>query len=405
MSLLATISGLLESKQQSDIPVSAEILTVVEELKKHLAEQKKQKDELNTSSNKSLDDLSSELLELQRSVTYVLSGLRRQAVQSSHMSDEVLKLERNSSLVQRTLDATYDFTKSTPELSEYFKTCISSFSSRVQAYKQEVRAIEDLLSSQAKASLTPKELAEVLRKLDDQFMALAAQLYSINEELSSAKAQFLRQHRDLGGKKPFLESASSAAKAPFDALLFDSEKRDGQTPYGPSPFATTMSIITGVTTVVPSVVGAPTTNFSLSSGNLQPTAPLATTATTGGFSFSTFKPTPPAATAFTLGGTTQTTSATTGGFGLGGFGAVSTSATASKGFGFGLGATNATGFGVTSTAPSLGFGVTSTTPSVGFGATSTTPSTNFGFGAPASTTGATLFGSSPAAKPGLFTIK
>ncbi|VDD81198.1 unnamed protein product [Mesocestoides corti] len=290
MSLLATISGLL----------------------KHLAEQKKQKDELNTSSNKSLDDLSSELLELQRSVTYVLSGLRRQAVQSSHMSDEVLK---------------------------------------------------------------------------------------------SAKAQFLRQHRDLGGKKPFLESASSAAKAPFDALLFDSEKRDGQTPYGPSPFATTMSIITGVTTVVPSVVGAPTTNFSLSSGNLQPTAPLATTATTGGFSFSTFKPTPPAATAFTLGGTTQTTSATTGGFGLGGFGAVSTSATASKGFGFGLGATNATGFGVTSTAPSLGFGVTSTTPSVGFGATSTTPSTNFGFGAPASTTGATLFGSSPAAKPGLFTIK
>ena len=54
----------------------------------------------------------------------------------------------------------------------------------MQAYKQEVQAIEDSLSSRAKSNLTPKELADVLRKLDDQFMSLAAQLYSLNEELS-----------------------------------------------------------------------------------------------------------------------------------------------------------------------------------------------------------------------------
>ena len=66
----------------------------------------------------------------------------------------------------------------------YFKNCISSFGNRVQTYKQEVQAIEDSLSSRAKSNLTPKELADVLRKLDDQFMFLAAQLYSLNEELS-----------------------------------------------------------------------------------------------------------------------------------------------------------------------------------------------------------------------------
>lgn len=93
-----------ESKQQSDTPVPPEILTVVESLKydllyyasnpsrKHMAEQKKIRDEFNVSSVKPLEDLTTELHELQRSVTTVLSGLRRQSVQTLHMSDEVLKV-------------------------------------------------------------------------------------------------------------------------------------------------------------------------------------------------------------------------------------------------------------------------------------------------------------------------
>ena len=86
--------------------------------RKHLAEQKRLRDEIANTSNKPLDDLSAELSELQSSVTCIVSGLRRQSVQSSHMSDEVLKLERNSGIVQRALDMSYDFSHTTPELTE-----------------------------------------------------------------------------------------------------------------------------------------------------------------------------------------------------------------------------------------------------------------------------------------------
>lgn len=153
-------------------------------IRKHLAGQKRLRDEVANTSNKPLDDLYLELQELQRSVTCILSGLRRQSVKLSHLSDEILKLERNTSIVQRSLDMSSDFTQNSPEISDFFKNCISSFSNRVHTYKQEVLAIENSMSSQTKTNLTPKELSDVLRKLDDTFMSLAAQLYSLNEELS-----------------------------------------------------------------------------------------------------------------------------------------------------------------------------------------------------------------------------
>lgn len=189
-------SSFRDSKQQKDTQVPPEILAVVEELKydlnyclffkirKYLAEQKKIRDEVANTSNRPLDDLSAELQELQRSVTCNLSGLRRQNVKSSHLSEEVLKLERNTGIIQRSLDMSSDFAQNSPEINEYFKNCISSFSNRVQTYKQEVQAIENSLSSRAKSNLTPKELSDILQKLDDTFMSLAAQLYSLNEELS-----------------------------------------------------------------------------------------------------------------------------------------------------------------------------------------------------------------------------
>ncbi|VDN11706.1 unnamed protein product [Dibothriocephalus latus] len=149
-----------------------------------MAEQKKIRDEFNNAPIKTLDTLKSELAELQSAVLSVSSGSRKQSVQTAHLNEEALKLERTFAMVQKTSDLAYDSVQNSPALTQYFNKCITSFGDRVQRYKQEVQAIEELLSSRARASLTPKELAEVLRKLDEQFIALAAQLYTAKEDVN-----------------------------------------------------------------------------------------------------------------------------------------------------------------------------------------------------------------------------
>ncbi|KAH9287405.1 Nucleoporin p58/p45 [Echinococcus granulosus] len=387
MSLSATFTGLLDSKAQKDTQVSPEILKLVEDLKKYFADQRRQRDEIINISNKSFDDLLSELSELQRSVTCILSELRRQSVKSSHMSDEVLKLERNSSIIQQSLDMTCDFAQNTSELTEYFKNCISSFGHRVQTYKQQVEAIEGSLSSHAKASLTPKELADVLRTLDDQFMSLAAQLYTLNEELSLSKTQLLRQRRNPDVKTAFFDSPSTNnSMSPFDKFLFDSERTSVATPYGPPPFTTTVSLAS------PSGVTA-TTGLPLATGSaLQP--PTTTTTTASSF-FSALKPVATSG-PFTFGSAAPpTTTTSTSGFTLGAFGSAPTATTTpATGFSFGL-PTASTGTSGTG----FGFGAAS---AAALPATATTTAGSFGFGA---TTGGSIFGSPAVTRPSLFAAK
>ncbi|VDL60631.1 unnamed protein product [Hymenolepis diminuta] len=390
MALLAS----LDSKQQKDTQVPPEILAVVEELKKYLAEQKKIRDEVANTSNKPLDDLSAELQELQRSVTCNLSGLRRQNVKSSHLSEEILKLERNAGIIQRSLDVSSDFAQISPEINEYFKNCISSFSNRVQTYKHEVQAIENSLSSRAKPYLTPKELSDILQKLDDTFMSLAAQLYSLNEELSES----IRQYQSLDSSK-MIDSSTGAFSSPFDKILFESEKKSANTPYGPSPFSSVMA------TISPQVATATSGLPSFGGVSQQPA-----TSTTTSASLSALKPTS-GASPFSFGGATVTSAPSSTGFSLGGLGAkTSTTAPSSTGFSFtlstpaasaGTTATNSTGFGFGTASPQsntgFGFGTPASTAT-----TTTTTSTGFGFGT--GNTGGSIFGS-PAAKPSLFGSK
>ncbi|VDO05987.1 unnamed protein product [Rodentolepis nana] len=399
MALLASLSNILDSKQQKDTQVPPEILAVVEELKKYLAEQKKIRDEVAKTSNKQLDDLSTELQELQRSVTCTLSGLRRQNVKSSHLSEEILQLERNTGIIQRSLDMSSDFAQNSPEINEYFKNCISSFSNRVQTYKQEVLAIENSLSSRAKSNLTPKELSDILRKLDDTFMALAAQLYSLNEQLSVPKAQILRQYQSLDSGK-IIASSTAASMSVFDEILFESEKKSANTPYGPSPFSTG-TVTTGAQ--------AATATSGLPSLGLVAQQPSTVTTTTSAsaFSLSALKPSS-GASSFSLGGTTTASALSSTGFSLGGFGAKTSTSTSSTAFSFGSN-TLAASPGTTTT-NSIGFGLSSAPAqsSTGFGfgtssiATTTTASTGFGFGT--GNTGGSIFGS-PATKPSLFGSK
>nr|CDS28776.1 nucleoporin p58:p45 [Hymenolepis microstoma] len=398
MALLASLSNILDSKQQKDTQVPPEILTVVEELKKYLAEQKKIRDEVAKTSNKQLDDLSTELQELQRSVTCNLSGLRRQNVKSSHLSEEILQLERNTGIIQRSLDMSSDFAQNSPEINEYFKNCISSFSNRVQTYKQEVLAIENSLSSRAKSNLTPKELSDILRKLDDTFMSLAAQLYSLNEQLSVPKAHILRQYQSLDSGQ-IIESSTAASMSLFDEILFESEKKSANTPYGPSPFSS-VTVTTGAQ--------AATATSGLPSLGLVTQQPSTVTTSSSAFSLSALKPSS-GASSFSLGGTTTASALSSTGFSLGGLGAKASTSTPSTAFSFGSNTltassgtttTNSTGFGLSTASGQLstgfGFGTSLTaTPT-------TTASTGFGFGT--GNTGTSIFGS-PATKPSLFGSK
>ncbi|KAL7061699.1 hypothetical protein AAHC03_01933 [Spirometra sp. Aus1] len=338
-----------------------------------MAEQKKIREEFNNAPVKTLDTLKSELAELQSAVIAVSSGSRKQSVQAAHLNEEALKLERSFAMVQKTPDLAYDSTQDSPALTQYFNKFITSSGDRVLRYKQEVQAIEELLSSRARASLTPKELAEVLRKLDEQFISLAAQLYTAKEDVNAVKMQFLRQFRTTNGEKPLISLSDLETPLPqtsFDLLEKDFKKSSalGHTPYGPSPFS--MSAADSPASTV--AVSVQPTMTSGAQGLLQ------TLTSTG-------NPSTPSGGLFSLGGTPGTTTTTAG---------------ATPGFSFGSGLTGA--FGATSTAAptttsAFGFGLAkqpsaTPTPTFGFAAsTAATPATTsaFAFGTPAAATATT----------------
>lgn len=72
-----------------------------------------------------------------------------------------------------------------------------------------------------------------------------------------------------------IESSTGALKSPFDKILFESEKKSANTPYGPSPFSSvTVTISPQVATAtsgLPSFGGVsqqPATNSKFSSFSL-----------------------------------------------------------------------------------------------------------------------------------------
>lgn len=76
---------------------------------------------------------------------------------------------------------------------------------RAGLYLQEIEAVESLCRSPHQSALTTRDLVDIIRKIDDEFMGLAANLYMVHERVKVAKAEYLRRSKSANNhQNPFL---------------------------------------------------------------------------------------------------------------------------------------------------------------------------------------------------------
>ncbi|CAH8826983.1 unnamed protein product [Trichobilharzia szidati] len=265
--------------QAKDLVLCNEISTSLGEFKKYLAEQKKHREELSALSYDHLINLRDELKSLHQLVSSSISGLRHTATAISRLKTDVLKEEKNAEIAHKTSDHGLSGKGDSSEISSYFMKKISDFDTRIRLYKKELEVFEENVYSQQLNPLTPRDLLNVLQRMDHDFVGLAAQLYTVYENMKTLKADYLKQYRIHYGsaRNPFGDNDDLYFKSEAEVdNLFGTSLTKGKkgssfiTPYGPSPFPTSDISVTSNSTIgsVEKTTGVPSTSV-ISSSNAQ----------------------------------------------------------------------------------------------------------------------------------------
>uniref|UniRef100_A0A2K5D2H4 Uncharacterized protein n=1 Tax=Aotus nancymaae TaxID=37293 RepID=A0A2K5D2H4_AOTNA len=108
---------------------------------------------------------------------------------------------------------------------------VEQFEVQLQQYRQQIEELENHLATQANNShITPQDLSMAMQKIYQTFVALAAQLQSIHENVKVLKEQY------LGYRKMFLGDAVDV----FEARRAEAKKWQNtpRVTTGPTPFST-----------------------------------------------------------------------------------------------------------------------------------------------------------------------
>ncbi|XP_065924215.1 nucleoporin p58/p45 isoform X1 [Magallana gigas] len=329
--------------KKSQVP--PEIVKTVEDFKTYIKEEKTVQEGISRMSCKPMYKVQEDVASLKQLLSIVSNGLQRNACAVEKLKKEMTQELKNAEMAQRTKDIPAGLQYENTAPTEYFQRLVENFETQMLSYRQQIETLEGHLHSISQPSiLSPEELVELLRKLHETFIALAAQLHQVHEAVKTQKEHYLNY------RKIFLHDTKN---------IFEREKKAVKPKvlpehFGPSPFS-------GLSNAAAVAMASALTKSQ------QPPAAA-----------------PPVAGLGTLG-------QTTGGFGSTGlFGATTTTAPA---FGFGLGSSSTTvpppafgGFGSTA--------ATTTTTSSGFTGLNTATVRPLGFGTPAPTTTTTpsLFG-------------
>uniref|UniRef100_G3T883 Nucleoporin 58 n=1 Tax=Loxodonta africana TaxID=9785 RepID=G3T883_LOXAF len=113
---------------------------------------------------------------------------------------------------------------------DYFRILVQQFEVQLQQYRQQIEELENHLATQANNShITPQDLSMAMQKIYQTFVALAAQLQSIHENVKVLKEQY------LGYRKMFLGDAVDV----FEARRTEAKKWQNtpRVTTGPTPFS------------------------------------------------------------------------------------------------------------------------------------------------------------------------
>lgn len=210
-----------------DTPLPNPLNEIAEHIKKYVKEQKEYKDEISRASGSLLDKVREETIALRQALALVSNSIQRDGCSVENLKIDVSQELKNAEIAQRTNDIPQPLQHENVAPQEYFQRLVESFEERMLMYRKQIEIMESHLASMSQGqTLTPQDLSEVMHKVHETFIALAAKLHEIHEAVKLQKEHYLNYRRAYFKDSTDIFSSSSK----------DLSKTSTELSLGPSPF-------------------------------------------------------------------------------------------------------------------------------------------------------------------------
>ncbi|XP_069561629.1 nucleoporin p58/p45 isoform X2 [Brachyistius frenatus] len=219
-----------DSKALKDENLPPVICQDVENFQKFVKEQKQVQEDISRMSSKAISKVQDDIKNLKQLLSVSASGLQRQALAIDKLKLETAQELKNADIALRTQKTPPGLQHENTAPSDYFRGLVEQFEVQLQQYRQQIEELENHLTTQSSGShITPQDLTLAMQKLYQTFVAQAAQLQSVHENVKILKHQYLSYRR------AFLEDSTDV----FESKRASNRKWQSapRVTTGPAPFS------------------------------------------------------------------------------------------------------------------------------------------------------------------------
>uniref|UniRef100_A0A1A8DDC0 Nucleoporin like 1 n=1 Tax=Nothobranchius kadleci TaxID=1051664 RepID=A0A1A8DDC0_NOTKA len=219
-----------DSKALKDENLPTCICQDVDNFQKFVKEQKQVQEDISRMSSKSISKVQDDIKSLKQLLSVCASGLQRQALAIDKLKLETAQELKNADIALRTQKTPPGLQHENTAPSDYFRSLVDQFEVQLQQYRQQIEELENHLTTQSSGThITPQDLTMAMQKLYQTFVAQAAQLQSVHENVKILKHQYLSYRR------AFLEDSTDI----FESKRASNRKWQSspRVTTGPAPFS------------------------------------------------------------------------------------------------------------------------------------------------------------------------